>query len=150
MVLRWPNKSLPSSVARFPFNVKIDDDFLFTTNGRGFDGHDGGTFSNTYGGAAMYDTNDDLCNVSVRPMVCIFRSRLRSYTGWLENKYFWVFGFGEHLTEANTRTVAQFLLPMSERSWDKIAGYGPHVAHTRKRVEYSATATRMPSQPKAL
>ena len=40
-------------IFRFPFNFRIDGDALFVTNGRSFDGHSGGAFSNTNGGTAM-------------------------------------------------------------------------------------------------
>lgn len=46
-------KSLPPSMVRFPINVRIDGDAVFTKNGRAFDGHSGEFFSNMDGGTAM-------------------------------------------------------------------------------------------------
>lgn len=56
----------PSYVARSVHLLRIDGDALFVTNGRSFEGHSGGAFSNTNGGTAMYDETFDWCNVSVR------------------------------------------------------------------------------------
>ena len=45
-----------------PFKFRINGDALFVTNGRAFDGHSGGAFSNKNGGTAMYDVCLRWCN----------------------------------------------------------------------------------------